>query len=329
MDFRTEVNITPSDNPVTYRSGILLMGSCFTETIGGRMKEFQFPVDVNPFGINYNPSSVSRNLWTQLDGRDYSRDDLYFLNDRWFSYDHHSNFSHADPETCLDNINKRLEASREKLTNTKTLILTWGTAWVYVHKKSATVVSNCHKVPSQNFKRYLLTTTQIVDTYSKLFSRVRKDLPDLRVILTISPVRHWKDGPALNTVSKSTLVLAAHRLTELFSYCEYFPSYEIAMDDLRDYRFYADDMLHPGNQMIDYIWGKFSGTYFDDETRAIMVEIQKLTTARKHKPFNPDSKQFMEFCRKQLDSIQILEKKSSFLELSGLKNYFSDRLKGS
>ena len=329
MDFRTEVNIPPSDHRINYRSGILFMGSCFTENIGSRMCELQFPVDVNPFGICYNPSSVSRNLWTLFDGKEYKKKDLSRLNDKWFSFDHHSQFSHPDPDSCLQNINHRIRASRKLLYHTRTLILTWGTAWVYVHRKSANVVSNCHKKPSKEFQRYLLSVTQIVDTYTKMFTRIRRDIPDMHVILSVSPVRHWKDGAPMNTVSKSTLVLAAHQLTEMFSYCEYFPAYEIAMDDLRDYRFYEADMLHPNRQMIDYIWEKFSGTFLDTETHQIMAEIQKLVSAKSHKPFQPASQQYADFCSKQIQSIGILKEKYPFLALDDLAFYFRDRLKNS
>lgn len=327
MAFRTEVNIPPSDHRISYRSGILFTGSCFTENIGSRMLDLQFPVDVNPFGICYNPSSVSRSLWALFDKREYKKSDLHNLNDQWFSFDHHSYFSHPDRDVCLDQINTRITASNARLQNTGTLILTWGTAWVYVNRDTANIVSNCHKVPAEKFQRYLLTVSQITDTYNNLFTRIRRDIPGLRVILTISPVRHWRDGARMNAVSKSTLVLAAHQLSESLSYCEYFPSYEIAMDDLRDYRFYAEDMNHPNSQMIDYIWGKFSGAYFDDETRQISVEIQKLVSAKNHRPFQPSSKQYTDFCHKQLQSVENLREKYPFLSLDELETHF--RLKKS
>ncbi len=327
MDFRTEVDIPPSDHKLDYRSGILFMGSCFTEHVGNRMKELQFRADVNPFGINYNPSSVAQNLWALMDGKEYTKEDLHHLNDKWFSFDHHSRFSDGDPESCLERINNRIRASKAGLKETHTLVLTWGTAWVYVHRDSACVVSNCHKVPADRFRRYLLTVDQITDTYSSLFARMRREIPDLRVILSVSPVRHWKDGPAMNTVSKAILVLAAYRLTERFSYCQYFPAYEIAMDDLRDYRFYADDMLHPNGRMIEYIWEKLSGAYFDDETRHIMEEIRKLVSARNHRPFQPGSRQYAGFCNKQIQAIKKLKGRFPFLALDEMELYFRDRLK--
>ncbi len=324
MEFRTEVNIPPSENRISHETGILFMGSCFTEYIGARMQELRFRVDLNPFGINYNPSSLSRNLWALLNGKQYTKKDLHEANEKWFSFDHHSQFSAGEPDACLKNINERIRFSRERLSGTSFLLLTWGTAWVYVLKESATVVSNCHKLPSDKFSRHLLSVNQVVDTYTKLFAGLRSRLPELKIILTVSPVRHWKDGPVLNTVSKSTLLLAAHRLTEMFSYCEYFPAYEIAMDDLRDYRFYGSDLVHPNQQMIRYIWEKFSAAYFDEMTIKLMGEIEKLTTARNHRPFNPASAQYRQFCKKQLEKAQRLEKDHPGLDLSELASFFSE-----
>jgi hypothetical protein len=253
--------------------------------------------------------------------------ELHNFNDKWFSFDHHSQFSHPDRDVCLERINSRIKASNSRLKNTGTLILTWGTAWVYVNSDTANIVSNCHKLPAEKFKRYLLTVSQITDTYTSLFARIRKDIPDLRVILTVSPVRHWKDGARMNTVSKSTLVLAAHQLTGSLSYCEYFPAYEIAMDDLRDYRFYEKDMIHPNSQMVDYIWERFSDAYFDDETRQIMAQIQKLVSAKNHRPFHPESSQYADFCIKQVQSIKKLRERYPFLSLDELESHF--RLKNS
>jgi hypothetical protein len=329
MDFRTEVNIPPSENRISHDSGILFMGSCFTENIGSLMQELRFRVDLNPFGINYNPSSLSRNLWALLNGKQYTNKELHEANGRWFCFDHHSQFSDADPEACLGNINERIQFSGDKLPGTNYLMITWGTAWVYVLKETANVVSNCHKLPSDKFSRHLLSVNQVVDTYTKLFAGFRLQVPDIKIILTVSPVRHWKDGPVLNTVSKSTLLLAAHRLTEMFSYCEYFPAYEIAMDDLRDYRYYSDDLVHPNQQMIRYIWEKISDTYFDEKTIKLMGEIGKLNAARNHRPFDPASQQYLQFCRKQLEKVQRLEKDHPGLDLGELAVFFRDSLNNS
>ena len=326
MDFRTEINIPTSENRISHESDILFMGSCFTENIGSMMQELRFRVDLNPFGINYNPSSLSRNLWALLNGKQYIKKELHEANGRWFSFDHHSQFSDADPGDCLDRINKRIKSSGDRFSGTSYLLITWGTAWVYVLKETATVVSNCHKLPSDKFSRHLLSVNQVVDTYTKLFAGLRTQVPELKIILTVSPVRHWKDGPVMNSVSKSTLLLAAHRLTEMFSYCEYFPAYEIAMDDLRDYRFYESDLVHPNQQMIRYIWEKFSDTYFDEKTKKLMGEIGKLNAARSHRPFDPASQQYRQFCNKQGEKAKQLVEKHPYLDLNDLIAFFDEPL---
>lgn len=326
MDFRTEINIPPSDHRISYRSGILFTGSCFAESIGALMKELGFRVDLNAFGVNYNPSSVARNLWTLLNRKNYTGSALEFNGEKWFSFDHHSEFSNPDKKACLEKINQRLRMARQHLENTGFLLITWGTAWVYVHRKTKNVVCNCHKLPAAEFSRYLLTVSQITDTYTKLFAALRQALPGLRIILTVSPVRHLKDGHQLNAVSKASLILAAHALTEMFSYCDYFPAWEIAMDDLRDYRFYADDLVHPDQQMIRYIWEKFSETWLDEESRKILPEIRKLADARNHRPFDPSSEKHREFCRKQLEKIRDLRRRNPDIQLSELEDYFQSFL---
>ncbi len=327
MKFRTEVNIPPQKQQISYRSKLLFMGSCFTENIGEIMKDLQFRIDVNPFGVNYNPSSVARNLWTLTNTKKYSGDDLHTSQGKWFSFDHHSDYSDSDRDACLKNINSRLDKARKNFNKTNFLLLTWGTAWVYVHKKTANVVSNCHKLPASDFSRHLLSVSQIVDTYTKLFTALRQAAPELKIILTVSPVRHWKDGPELNSVSKSSLILAANKLKEMFSYCEYFPAWEIAMDDLRDYRYYSDDLVHPNKQMIAYIWEKFSGAWLEEETVRVMKSVGKLANARNHRPFDPGSEQHQEFCRKQLAEILSLGKQFPFLDLGELEDYFHEAIK--
>lgn len=324
--FRTEVHITPSPDKITHRSNIFFIGSCFTENIGVRMEEYKFRVDINPFGINYNPASVARNIEFLLDKKTFTRDKLHYYNERWFSFDHHSRFSHPDPDQCLALINNRLRLSSRNLIETDFFIITFGTAWVFERKKTGTIVSNCHKMPSNEFNRYLLSVDQIVQTFSDLINRLKDQIPRLKIIFTVSPVRHWKDGPVMNSVSKSALILSVHELVNRFANVTYFPGYEIAMDDLRDYRYYDEDLLHPNNQMVNYIWNKFCQVYFEEETIEIIKEIDKLITARNHKPFNPGSKQHKRFLEKQLETIRKLYTKYPFIDLKEEEKYFSSQL---
>jgi len=324
--FRTEVTISPSPHKINYRSSILFIGSCFTENIGEKMQEYKFNADINPFGIVYNPLSVKQNLDVLLAGKKYVKEDLFYFTDRWVSFDHHSRFSDHDPESCLKRINQRIDYSAKRIKETDFLIITFGTAWIYKLSDSGKLVSNCHKLPSKFFQRELIKIEDIEQNYKTLINALLEINPHIRIIFTVSPVRHWKDGPVQNTISKSILLLAIHELVHLFDCSEYFPAFEIAIDDLRDYRFYETDMLHPNSQMTDYIWHKFCQVYFDDETVKIMKDLEKLIHAIRHKPFYPGSDQHREFLRKQVAYIQSMEGKYPFLNLSEEKSHFQKQL---
>ncbi len=324
--FRTEVHITPSEIKIGYQSKILMLGSCFTENTGERMQEIKFDIDVNPFGILYNPLSVLNSIELLLEEKVYTRSDLFNDHGMWFSFDHHSRFSDAKLETCLENINSRLERSIAHFRNMDVLILTFGTAWSYVLEGTSKIVSNCHKLPAEKFDRFHLTDNQIFDYYYELISKLLEKNPRLRIILTVSPVRHWKDGPVDNSLSKAILITSIHRLIEQFPSIEYFPAFEIAMDDLRDYRYYADDLLHPNMQMITYIWDKFSQAYFSPDTTQIIAEIEKIVSARKHKAFHPESEEHQKFLRTQIEKIKSLKKKYPYLNLDKDEQSFFKKL---
>ena len=314
--FRTEVKVTPSPFKINHRSSVMMIGSCFTENIGARLSEYKFDVDINPFGIVYNPMSVSQNLEAVLSGKQYVINDLYNYQDSWISFDHHSKFSFPEPEICLREINSRIETSHNRIRTIKYLIITFGTAWIYKIAESGRPVSNCHKLPASFFDRQLLKTDDIFTIYKNLINNLIKVNPDIRVIFTVSPIRHWKDGPVQNTVSKSTLILTIHELLKSFNCTEYFPAYEIALDDLRDYRYYAEDMIHPNSQMTGYIWDKFCQAFFEDETLKIMKDVGKLNSALKHKPFSPGTPRHIEFLKSQLELVRSLKQKYSFLNFS-------------
>jgi hypothetical protein len=314
--FRTEVKIVPADHKISHRSGIMMIGSCFTENIGVRLSEYKFDVDINPFGIVYNPMSVNQNLEAVIAGKKYTVNDLYNYQDSWISFDHHSRFSFPEPEICLREINKRIANSYNRIKTLNYLIITFGTAWIYKIADSGRLVSNCHKLPASQFSRHLLKINDIVPVYQNLIGNLVKINPALRIIFTVSPIRHWKDGPVQNTVSKSTLILSIQEILKLFECTEYFPSYEIALDDLRDYRYYEEDMIHPNSQMTGYIWEKFSQAYFSDETLHVMKDIAKLNSALKHRPFRPGTPKHLEFLNSQLEFIQILKQKYPFLNFS-------------
>ena len=325
--FRTEIEIPPSDNKISHQSKGMLIGSCFSEYIGELMVRYKFDVDINPTGILYNPSSVSTCLQALMEQKEYKKKDLFEINGKFVSFDHHGSFSDPDPEECLRKINERIRKASDQLAKATYIIITFGTAWIYRLADSGRIVSNNHKLPARYFNRELLTVEYILDHYRQLIQDLRKINPDIRFIFTVSPVRHWKDGATQNTVSKSILILAIHELVSQFDSAGYFPAYELAMDDLRDYRFYAEDMIHPNSQMTEYIWRKFSGTYFNEKTVRLIQNLESINKARDHKPFHPGSEEHKQFLNKQLELVEDLKMNHPYLDLSAEKEYFRNQLK--
>lgn len=322
--FRTNIEIPKSNSNITYNSKTVFLGSCFTENIGNKLFELKFPVEINPFGIQYNPKSVKNSLNFLIDKKIFSQDDIHFANEQWFSFYHHSKFSNSDKEKCLFKINENIKQASEFLEKTNILFITFGTAWVYQLKGSEKIVSNCHKLPANRFNKFLLDVDDIYNDYLILIKRLSELNNNLKIIFTISPIRHLKDGAVGNQISKSTLILAVNKLKKHFSNVEYFPSYEIMMDDLRDYRFYADDMFHINETAINYIWQKFSDTYFDENTKNLISKIEKIIKNKNHKPFNPNSKLYKDFLKNNSEQINKLLKQYPYLNLEDEKEFFND-----
>lgn len=284
-----------------------MLGSCFTENIGERLLNAKFSVDLNPFGILYNPFSIEQCLLRLMEAKPFSADELFQHESRWHSFMHHSRFSAKSAELCLQAINERLLFSAKGLKDAEYLFVTFGTAWVYELKQTGEVVANCHKLPDATFVRRRLTVTEIVNHYTSLIKKLLLLNPKVKLIFTLSPIRHWKDGAHDNTLSKSILLLAIDELEKQFDNVSYFPAYELVMDDLRDYRFYAEDMQHPNKTAVDYIWERFSNCYFSAETKRTALEMEKLTRTLSHRPFNTDGIEYQQFCEQQLNKIKKYE----------------------
>ena len=252
------------------------MGSCFSENIGQKMIDLKYRVDMNPFGILYNPESIANSLKFLLDQQPFTEYDLFQDQGLWNSFYHHSRFSDVDKDVVLNNINRRLTESHEFLKKADLLVITFGTAWAYELVNTGQVVSNCHKVAASFFNRVRLTRHEISVAYRHLLEELWSFNPNLKVIFTISPIRHWKDGAVENQVSKSTLILAVDHLKNDFADrgLSYFPSYELMMDELRDYRFYAEDMIHPSETATDYIWDRFTSIFLNEKSGLLAKEIQ-------------------------------------------------------
>lgn len=321
--FRTELSPAISEWKISHKSQLLSVGSCFAENIGARLSEAKFPLVLNPFGIVYNPISAVSVLNHLIDNHQITKEDIFFHKERWHSFLHHSEFSHSDENICLQQINTATQAGHEQFRQADVLLLTLGTAHVFFHKKLQRVVNNCHQLPANDFERRLLFVNGITQPLAVTFKLMKMLRPDIHIILTISPIRHIRDGLTESKLSKSILRVAVDELCEAFNFVEYFPSYEIMLDDLRDYRFYTPDMVHPNEVAVDYIWQKFSDTYFDDSTKRLIQQTQKLRQAMQHRPFNPNSEAHKSFLTKHLEFAQHIKKAHPYLNMEDELGYFS------
>jgi hypothetical protein len=314
--FRTVIDIPASPDKISYQSRGLFMGSCFADDIGERMKSLKFPVQINPFGTLFNPASISSNLMTLISEELLTEADLSFHDGMWFSFSHYTGFAHRDKQECLTSINSALTGATSWLKQCSFLVITFGTAWTYTYKETGKLVANCHKLPAACFSRDLLDPAAIAGIYDLLLGALRSFNPGIRVIFTVSPVRHWKDGAVNNQVSKSVLLLSIHELLKKHDNIVYFPAYEIFMDELRDYRFYAGDMLHPSEQGIAYVWERFCDTFLHGDSLKIMAGVTAIINAVAHRPRQTDSPNLIKFAENTLKQIDHFTLSNPYLDFS-------------
>jgi len=304
--FRTPIYPQKAAFLLTYKHKMLLMGSCFVQNIGGLLQQYKFDLCINPFGIIYNPISIANGLRYLMQQHHFSEQDVVYHQEQWQSFAHHSRFSNSNLEQCLMRINQEVAQGHVYLKNANVLVLTFGTAWLYERCDTNSVVANCHKYPANFFRKRLCSLKEWVTVYETIIAELRAFNPTLQIIFTLSPVRHWRDGALDNQLSKAILRLGIQQLCDAFPQTHYFPSYEIMMDDLRDYRFYATDMLHPNETAVAYIWWQFVESFFTDTTKQQLKQVEKIVQARKHRPRNAASLAHQKFKQKQLAKIQQL-----------------------
>ena len=297
----------------------MAFGSCFAENMGAKFQYYKFQSTTNPFGILFHPLAIEKVIDFALSEKNFTPKDVFFHNERWHCFDAHSQLSDPSQEGLLQNLNDALQISKQNLIKASHCIITLGTAWVYKHNESNQIVANCHKVPQKEFEKQLLSIAQIEESLEKIINKVKKFNPKIYFIFTISPVRHLKDGFVENQLSKAHLVSALHSFLNKKSlqrrgWGEYFSGYEIMMDELRDYRFYADDLMHPSKVAIDIIWQRFSETYFTEKTFTTIKEIEVIQKAIAHKPFNPNSERHIQFLEKLEKQKQILQMQFTHIE---------------
>lgn len=327
MKFRTEIEIDSSGKSIDYSTPLMLAGSCFAEDIGRQFAYGKLPVLSNPFGVLYNPLSTAHSLDLIMEGREFGEEDLYSYEGKYLSFYHDTGFSSSDPGECLNKINRSIESAHSFLAEASFLFITFGTAWVFRWKEDNSVVANCHKIPAAKFTRQLLKPGAISSIWIDLAERLRSFNSELTIVFTISPVRHLKDGAHGNQLSKSTLMLAIDELLSRNSNLTYFPSYEIMLDELRDYRFYGKDMVHPSGIAVEFIWEKLKHCYFTDETAGIYDRVAKIISATEHIPMGNDEVDKKKFSRSMLDKIKKLKNDYPFVDLIREEEYFRNILK--
>jgi hypothetical protein len=325
--FRTVVEFPENQQKISHDCNIINIGSCFSEHIGQYLNDYKFKLCINPTGILYNPSSICQVLKRLISGKKYSKEDLFSHEGIWKSFYHHSDFNAGTSENCLQKINGKFETACELLKKINILILTFGTSFVYYKKDTGQIVANCHQLPHVNFKRSLLPITTIVSEYSELLDSIYKLYPEINIIMTVSPVRHLRDNPHENQVSKAHLIAAVQELEDLFSRLYYFPSYEIMMDELRDYRFYGEDMVHPSGMAIDYIWKRFIASCIDRQSALFISKYESIFRAKSHDIKDYTSKATRIFAETQLDKINALQTEFNTISLSEDTAYFNTLLK--
>lgn len=341
MEFMTPLQITPPATQVQYGEPILLVGSCFTEHIGNALADAKLEVMQNPHGILFDPESVCKSLVSYVENRKYTRDQLFQLNEVWNSWDHHSRFSHTDPDETLNRINASQQAAHEFLKKARWIIITLGSSYSYrltteAAKANAVCdnrllhpyhpapgVANCHRAPANWFQKHLLDIEETVSLLDNCYHQLLRFNPQLEIIFTVSPVRHLRDGVVANNRSKARLIEAVHHLTDKFDRLHYFPAYELVVDVLRDYRFYDIDLAHPNYAATEFVLEKFVSTYLSPSAREIMAELRKIMIARRHRPQHPGTNAHQQFLRNHLLRVKELQKRYPALNLEEELNYFS------
>lgn len=322
MDFILPFRIKPFPFTISYRDKILLIGSCFSEEIGNKMKSLKFDVLQNPNGILYDPISICQSLSSTIENRKQTEKEIFEFNGLWHSWQHHSIFSGVDKNEVLDTINQSQSAAHEFFKKSTYLIITFGSAFYYQLKNDKRAVANCHKTPSDWFEKSLMTVDLIIHEVKNILSGLEEFNPGLKIIFTVSPVRHVKDGVIENNRSKARLIEAIHSIIEATDNCFYFPSYELVTDILRDYRFYKNDLVHLTDTAIEYVFEKFCDAAFIAEEKEIMTKVQSIINAVNHKPFIKESVPFQKFAVAQIKIIEQLQDQFPSIDLSSEKKYF-------
>ena len=307
MDLILTLPIKKFTHPVSVRQPILLIGSCFAQEIGAKMKERKFNAVVNPHGILYNPISISQSITDSLENKRYGQQDVFLHDELWRSFKHHSHFADVDAATSLTRMNTEIIQAHHQLKNANWLFVTFGSAFAYKHNNA--IVANCHKLPASQFEKVLLSKQQIMDTWQQQINRLKEFNPNLKILFSVSPVRYIRDGIVENNRSKGILIDTVHTLIEQNTNTFYFPAYEIVIDELRSYRFYKEDLVHPSTQAVNYVWQKFVDAACDEETKNFINEYLPILKSLNHRYLNGDTFVSVKFREQLEEKVNALRKK--------------------
>lgn len=313
MNLQTKIPLEKqSNNQIDYNSNVLLLGSCFSDNIGKKLDYFKFQNLQNPFGILFHPKAIENLISNAVGNHKYSKDDAFLHNEQWHCFDAHSKLSNTSKDHLINQLNKQIDLTASKLKIASHIVVTLGTAWVYREIKTESIVANCHKLPQKQFNKELLSVDSITDSLKNILSLIRSVNYNASVIFTVSPIRHTKDGFVENTQSKAHLITAIHQVINNQSF--YFPSFEIMMDELRDYRFYKEDMIHPNQTAINYIWERFRSVWVSEQSFKTMEEVDRVQKGLQHKPFNNKSEAHQKFLQNLEVKIKSLQSKFPHIE---------------
>jgi len=321
MQLQTNVDILPFPFDITHHDKITFIGSCFANNMGQKFTSNKFESLINPYGVLYNPASISQCIDSILSDH-FDETQMIEHEGIWHSFSHHGSFSNTDKKSCLEHINTQRLKAKQHLLQSDILFLTFGSAHIFEYQ--GRVVSNCHKLPSKTFTRRRLSVQDIVHTIEGSLAALRQQNPKLKVIFTVSPVRYPKDGMSANSLSKASLLLAIEELCQNEAN-HYFPAYEIVMDELRDYRFFTEDMIHPNNTAIDYIWEKLEKSCFNSSTLQLCKQIAKITKAAQHRPLNTKTEAHLQFLESMYQKASDLQSKHREIDLSAEIAYFQKK----
>lgn len=323
MNFRLTFPVAPLEPSIQYSDKLLLSGSCFAEEIGTLLQQHKFNALMNPNGILFNPLSIAQSMQSYLDGRLYTAKDLFQHEDLWHSWDHHSRFSASTAADALEHINYSQSAAIQRLKEADWLIITLGSAYVYHLKENNKMVANCHKVPDAAFYKRLLPADEIIAALDNMMHRLFFTNRKVNILFTVSPVRYVRDGLVENNLSKAILLQSVHHLVNKFDRLFYFPAYELVMDDLRDYRFYKEDLVHPNELAVRYVWDHFTNACLHPEGQQLLTQVKDILRARQHRPFNPETPQHQQFLAAYAKKVQALTDTHPFLNMEEETAYFS------